>query len=442
MMFAVYTAASSLAFLFTAPYFLIKGLRSGKYLWSLRARLGLDPKLPATKTSPRVWVHAVSLGEVISALELVRRLKEEGFDICVSTGTQSGYKIAQERLDPRIPYFYFPLDWPPAVKRLLDFVQPDLFILVETDVWPNFLAELKRRSIPAVLVNGRMSPRTWAGYRLIKPFTRQVLNLFNVMICQSQTDRNRILSLGASPERTYATNSLKYDRPAPKTGPAVRNELLHESGLPDGLWLVGGSTHSGEEEILLDIYKSLLPNYPSLRLLLAPRKRRRFEPVWRQIQKRGLIAARQTGPRPDPNTHVFLLDTQGELDRYYEIADITFIGGSLPGSGPRGGCNLLEPAARSKPILFGPLMYDFHEIAVTMVEAGGGRCVTNAAELKSALIELLDNPEKRSLMGQRAGKAFESQPKALDLIMELISQSMAASPSGKDEAMPGSPDVH
>ena len=356
----------------------------------------------------------MSLGETVSALVLARRLEQAGFEVCFSTTTRSGREAALVGLPNPKRVIQFPFDWPPAVRRVQNQVRPDLFVLVETDIWPNFLARLNRLGIPSVLVNARVSPRSFAGYRLMGRWWTRVLKCFDFIGVQSESDRSRMLELGAPIDRLAVTGNLKFDRPAPETGPAVRDRLLQETGLPSGVWLAGGSTHPGEDEALLDLFADLHSDYQDLKLLLAPRNKSRFEPVWRSIREKGLPAARFTGPGPSVDTLIFLLDTLGELDRFYEIADIVFVGKSLPVVREGGGHNLLEPAARFKPMLFGPRMENFEEIARLMVSAGGGVQVSDTAHLKRAVVDLLNDPARRFEMGRRARSVFEAHQGALE----------------------------
>ncbi|MFH1090094.1 MAG: 3-deoxy-D-manno-octulosonic acid transferase [Pseudomonadota bacterium] len=422
MMFPLYTLGYGAAVLTASPFYLVRGLRSGKYWWSLPDRLGLRrPRLPKPeKDAPRIWLHALSLGEVVSAAPLAERLLGLGCEVCLSTTTRSGFEIARKSIPSDAARLPFPLDWPPAIRRIQRSVRPDLFVLVETDVWPNFLAGLKQAGVPAVLVGGRISPRSLAGYRLIKGFWKRVLDLFACIGCQTQLDRERILSLGARPEKVVVTGNLKFDRPIPESGPEMRKRLLAQTGLPDRPWLVAGSTHPGEDEIILRVYGRLKAGQASLGLILAPRNRERFEPVWRLIITGGHRAGRRTGPAPTPETEVFLLDTYGELDGFYELADVVFVGKSLPVPGEGGGHNLLEPAARSKPVLFGPRMHNFPAVAQAMSEAGGGRQVADEEELYSTLDELLSQPARRTDMGRRAKRVIEEHRGALDRTMDLI----------------------
>ncbi|MBW2085494.1 MAG: hypothetical protein JRI54_05650, partial [Deltaproteobacteria bacterium] len=337
MMFPLYTLAYCGATMALSPYYLVKGLASGKYLWSLSARLGVADISLEPKSTFRIWVHTLSLGETLSVLALITRLKNEGYEVCLSTTTRSGRQIARARFSEKAKIIQFPYDWPPAVRRVQDKVQPDLFVLVETDIWPNFLARLERERIPIVLINARVSPRSYARYRLVKRWWRRVLNLFTFIGVQTVLDKQRMLDLGAGSDRVVVTGNLKFDQPQPEAGSGVLESLLAESGLPRGVWLVGGSTHPGEDEALLEIFTELAPSFPELKLLLAPRNKSRFEPVWRLIQQRNLKAARRSGPKPCADMTIFLLDTQRELERFFEIADVVFIGNSLPGSGEGGG---------------------------------------------------------------------------------------------------------
>lgn len=424
MNFPLYSILYGAAMVTAAPYYLIHGRKSGKYAWNLAARLGWDPPLLPPKTRPRIWVHALSLGEVQSAVELVKALATEGFDLCWSTTTRTGYDAAAKRL-PDIPRFSLPLDLPSAITRTIDAVQPDLLVLIETDLWPNLLAGLANRFIPTILLNARLSPRSFRGYSFIKGLWGRVLNLLTIIACQTEADREKFLALGAKSQSVRVTGNLKFDRSVPETGPEVRRRMLMETGLPDGTWLVAGSTHQGEEEVLLSIFEALRHSFSELHLLIAPRDQGRFDSVWRLIHHRNIIAGRRTASPPPDDCQVFLLDTFGELDRFYEIADVVFVGKSLAGAGEGGGQNLLEPALRSKPVLFGPLMHNFAQVAQLMIHNGGGRQVQDAADLESVLEQLLLNPDIRQDMGRRAAAGLELHRGAIKANVELINNIMA-----------------
>lgn len=421
MKFPFYTFIYGLALILALPYYLIKGLRTGKYLKDLRERAGLQAFALGPKFGLRVWVHALSLGETHTALALVNRLVLAGYDVCMSATTRSGIQAAQEKKPPGVKIIPFPLDLSFSIRRIAQMADPDLFVLVETDIWPNLLAHLYKKGIPAILVNAKVSARSFARFKLIQWWWKRVLGLFAVMGMQTEIDRQRMLSLGADPDRVRLTGNIKFDGPRPSTGPDVRQALLAEAGLPPGQWLVAGSTHEGEDEVLLDIAARLRPEFPDLRLLLVPRNRVRFEPVWHLIKESGLSAARRTGSPPDMNTRVFLLDTQGELARFYEVADLVFIGKSLAGPGEGGGHNPLEPAIREKPLIFGPRMHNFEDISALLLSAGGAVQATDKDDLFHLVRDLLSDSEKQRHVGHAARRVVESHQGALDSVMNMIS---------------------
>ncbi|MEW6264674.1 MAG: 3-deoxy-D-manno-octulosonic acid transferase [Thermodesulfobacteriota bacterium] len=424
MTFPLYTLAYTAAAGLAAPFYLARGLVQGKYLWSLTARLGWSRPLLPAKGATRIWIHALSLGEVLSSVEMVKRLAAEGHDLCLSTTTRSGFEAVRRRLN-LFPLTPLPLDFPRSVRRTIEALSPDLFVLVETDIWPNLLAGLKRAGVPSVLAGARVSPRSLAGYRRLGRFWGRVLNHFSLIGCQSDLDRDRMLALGAGFEKLVVTGSLKFDQPRPETGPEVRARLLAQTGLPEGRWLVAGSTHDGEEDVLLDVFESLLPGFPDLRLLLAPRDQDRFGAVWRLIDKRGLPAGRRGAFPSGREVRVFLLDSLGELDLFYELARVVFVGKSLPGKGEGGGHNLIEPAARGKPVLFGPRMHNFPEIARLLAESGGGRRVTGAGDLLVVLTRLLSDDESCREMGLRAQEALAGHRGAVKKTINLIERVLA-----------------
>lgn len=423
MKFPIYTVIYGAAATAFAPFYMIRGLKSNKYLWSVSARLGLRlPVIPAGK-GKRVWLHALSLGEVLSVEPLVKKIRAAGYDVCLSTTTRSGADIAAEKF-PDIPRFSLPLDLPSAVRKVAAAVNPDIFVLMETDVWPNLLAEMNRRRIPAVLVNARLSPRSFSGYRKIKKFWGVVLNQFTKIGCQTNLDYDRLRFFTEDPNLISITGNLKYDRPEPETGRGIRRALLSETGLPEGFWIAAGSTHPGEEDILLNVYKKLSGKHDNLKMMIAPRNKARFDSVWKLIGRSGLKAARRSEGVPESDIDVFLLDTLGELDRFYELGDVVFVGKSLPVPGEGGGHNLLEPAVRKKPVLFGPRMHNFPEITKLLKDSGGGIEATDAEDLTAILDDLLSNPEKRTHLGLKASQCIEPHRGALQRTFDLIESAL------------------
>lgn len=424
MSFPLYSIFYGAAALLASPYYLARGLKQDKYLWNLKTRMGIDLVSPEAGQGPRVWVHAMSLGEVVSSTELVRELKEQGYKVCISTTTRSGAEIAEKNL-PDFFRFSLPFDLPLFVDRVITAIKPDVFVLVETDIWPNLLAGLSKADTPAVLVGGRISPRSLAGYKLIRSFWSRVLNRFEHICCQSSLDLKRFLALGANEDIMSITGNLKFDRKDIESGPEAAKKILEQAGLPDGPWIVCGSTHPGEEDIILDIFRRLKTENPGWRLIIAPRNKSRFEAVWRLIQQTGLPAARRSKGIPHAAPDIFLLDTLGELDAFYEIGDIVFVGKSLPTPGEGGGHNLLEPAVRAKPVLFGPRMHNFPEISRLIAEAKGGIMVADVRQLEAAFRNLISDPELRIKMGLRALAAIEPHKGAVARTVKVIEAVLA-----------------
>ncbi|MCI0548151.1 MAG: 3-deoxy-D-manno-octulosonic acid transferase [Candidatus Rokubacteria bacterium] len=386
---------------------------------ALRDRGGdLAPDLPS---EPRCWVHAVSVGEALAAVPLVEgiRARWPALAVVVTTVTPTGAAIVRERLGAGAAHRYFPIDLPRPVARALDAVRPRFFIAMETELWPNFLRALARRRIPAMIANGRISDRSFRRYRWIRFLMARVLADIAVFAMQSAEDARRIIALGAPPERVRVTGSLKSDL-LPEAADA-RPRWTARLGLePDDLLLVAGSTHRGEEEAVLDAFQRLRASFETLRLVLAPRHLERLPEVEALVAGRRLGAARRSrldvGGPPAP---VVLLDTIGELAEIYGVAALAFVGGSLV---PVGGHNVLEPALRRKPVLFGPHVENFRESASLLLSAGAAIMVHDALELERALEPLLKSPARRAEMGDAGRRAVESRQGAVKETLGLVAE--------------------
>lgn len=381
-------------------------------------RLGL--RLPDPAPGPTIWVHAVSLGEVVAVAPLVRALRRRypGWRILVSTVTETGREAVEQRLAGAATHCYAPLDFPWTVSRVAKAINPAVYLFVETERWPNLLRILTRRGVPCLLVNGRMSSRTFSGYRLVRPFARQVSACMEACLVQSDRDAERVAALGVARERVHVTGNLKFDQALPE-----REGLSRESlGLAeDDLLFVAGSTHPGEEEQLLTGYAALVRVFPSLVLLLAPRHIERVARVEAAVRAAGLLPVRRTvlasggGPRSGPR--VVILDTRGELAVAYRHAEVAFVGGTLA---PVGGHNLLEPAQWAKPVLFGPDTDHCEEVARLLLDAGGGVRIADATELEARTADLLRDESRRREMGRAAQAVVVENRGALDRSLELI----------------------
>jgi 3-deoxy-D-manno-octulosonic-acid transferase len=343
--------------------------------------------------------------------------------IVLTTGTPTGARIVADRLGGRAVHRYFPVDLPGPVRRALDAVRPRFFIGLETELWPNFLRALARRRVPSMVANGRVSDRSFRRYRRVRWLVARMLSGVSVFAMQSQEDARRIIALGAAPERVVVTGNLKADlgSAAVDLEPEWRRRLDLPAGTP--LW-IAGSTHPGEEAPVLDVHATLAARRPGLRLLLAPRHPERAAEVVRLVEARGWPAARRTelDGAGAPGA-VIVLDTVGELAQLYQLADVVFVGGSLV---PTGGHNMLEPAQRRKPVVFGPHTENFRETAERLLAAGGAVAVRDADELAREMLALLESEERRRRMGDAGFAAAAGQSGAVRETMALIERHLIA----------------
>lgn len=417
MIHALYSAGLTAALVAYAPVLLVRRLRGHGYRANIGQRLGRggNPLPPA----PRAWVHAVSVGEALTAAPLVDAIRRRWPEVSIllTTVTPTGARIVTDQMAGAATHRYFPLDLPGAVGRALDDVRPRFFIAMETELWPNFLRALGRRGIPSMIANGRISDRSFRRYRLAGRFLARVLERVTVFAMQSQEDARRIIALGAPPERVVVTGSLKAD--AEPEDPAARELWERLLGLaPDEQVWIAGSTHRGEDEALLDAFLRLRPRFPRLVLVLAPRHPERAPEVDRLIRERGLVPLRRSElPRERTRDGVIVLDTVGELARLYRVGHVVYVGGSLV---PSGGHNMLEPALRGLPVLFGPHTENFRESAQLLIDARGAQMVADPAELESAVATLLADPAAARAMGERARAAVVSRQGGVQATIELI----------------------
>jgi len=417
------------AALLLVPYWLVKGLRHGKYLSNLGERLGLSfpalAKLPADSTGA-IWIHAVSVGEALSGITLARRLKETypNRPLIISTATQTGQALARERMPFADAIIYFPLDWTFCGRRAFDAVRPSVVLVLETEIWPNFLREAGRRKIPILFVSGRISDRSFARYQsylgvfgfFLRPFLRDALSNASSFLMQSEKDAERVRALGARADRVRVSGNLKYDLELPAPTPLsnwLATEIKRSGRSPI---IVAGSVVATEEPHALIAFGTLQGEYPKALLVLAPRKPESFNDAaefidesHRKFIRRSRLAIpgpaskqsdgnSNTATIPDDVT-VLLLDSIGELASLYGLADGAFVGGSLVSSG---GHNILEPAAFGKIPVFGPSMENFAEIASRFVSAGAAIQVESPEDVGVAWIELFRDPERMKKMSEKA----------------------------------------
>ena len=412
-MYPVYSFVTLLVMVLASPYFLYQALRHRKYIGSLRQRLGSLPVSFNVDGDASIWVHAVSVGEVLTARPLIAELRERypRLRLFLSTTTLSGQQLARRHLSEVDAVFYFPFDWAFTARRTLSLVQPKLFVMMETEIWPNLLRECRRRGVRTVMVNGRISYRSFPRYRLIKPFFRRVLADIDRFCVQGEETARRLVELGADQARVTVTGSLKFDAlEPPVAAPAVvsvgtgrgRERVLRFFRLsPNRSVIVAGSTLRGEEEAVIKAFQRIRAMGGNPLLVIAPRHPERFAEVERLCRHEGLATVRRTALAIDaePRADAVVLDTIGELAQVYQIATAVFVGGSLV---PAGGHNILEPALFGKPIVFGPHMQNFGEIAEAFLANGAAVQVRSDRELEDVLTGLMTDPVRRARLGAAA----------------------------------------
>ncbi len=419
-----------LIFIISALIYLPIYLFRRKFHQGFLARLGFLP-LDLKLNSP-IWIHAVSVGEAMAIKELVKELKRvyPTKKFIISTVTPTGNKIAQGIAQKGDFVTYLPLDFSLIVRCSLNKIKPSLFIIAETEIWPNLITQLFRRKIPVILVNARISDRAFSGYRKIKLLLKPVLEKISLFCAQTDRDAQRFKALGVPGGKIRVTGNMKFD-----TTPACRQagitqikstdytDYKAKLGLKDNeKILVAGSTHPGEEEIILSVYKKLLDEFSGLRLLIAPRHPERTRDIEKIVIKYGLnlVKVSQLASLPVCQLNrptVFILDTIGELLSFYAIADIVFVGGSLI---KKGGHNILEPASQGKPILFGPYMFNFRDIVDLFLVHQAAILVYNTEELKRKIKELLSKPEEAADLGRRARDLISENRGATQRTLDII----------------------
>jgi 3-deoxy-D-manno-octulosonic-acid transferase len=428
-MYLGYSLLLSLGLIVLIPHFLFQALAHGKYIAGLRQRLG---SIPPVNGKPVIWLHCVSVGETQAARPLAKRLKQQfpHHDLVVSTITLTGQTLARDVFRNQAKsVFYFPFDWGWTVRRALKAVNPAVVLIMETELWPNFLRECKTRRIPVALVNGRISRQSYRRYRLIKSFFRRVLSSLSIAVMQSEADAARLEELGMPRERLFTAGNLKFD--AEHTGELtgkteeLRKRFAFDSNVP---LILAASTHGPEEDIIVESIQKLKQ---PVRLMLAPRHPERFNEVAGLLQKSGLSWTRRTNPpdASDADASVILLDTIGELPATYSLAQIVFVGGSIV---DKGGHNVLEPAAAGATVVTGAHTHNFHAIVDLMNEAGALvqlpalEAAAASEELAYMFEKLLASPAEREELGRRAKQLITANKGAADRTIQLITPPILA----------------
>ena len=410
----LYSAALYLLAPITLYHLIWRGFRQRAYFQRWGERYA---SYPAVGAETPLWLHAVSVGEVNAAAPLVTRLLHDHPDLrlVVTTITPTGSERVQALWGDAVTHVYLPYDLPGAVARFLDHFKPKLALIVETELWPNLLFGARDRGIPTYILNARLSARSLRGYRVLEQLIRRALRSVSLIAAQSENDGKRFIKLGAYPQRVVVTGNLKFDTLPVDNTDFVR-EFRRRHG-PGPVW-IAASTHEDEEAAVLEAHAKVLQAYPDALLLWAPRHPERFRAVAQRAVEAGLAAATRSQQHwPSRETQVFVVDTLGELARFYACAQIAFVGGSLQ---PIGGHNLLEPAATGTAILSGPHLHNFADIAKRLREADAMRIVEDAPALAAALLELFADEDARERMAEHALQLLQAGRGALERTMALI----------------------
>jgi len=422
-MYFLYNLIISIFFIIAFPYFLIRSVFAPRYRAGLKEKLGFisRSKRLVLSNQPNIWLHAVSVGEILASLPLIELIKKNcpEHQLVVSTTTLTGQEIARKRISGVI-IIYFPLDLLWIVSRVLNIIEPSVFLVAESEIWPNFFKQAYRHKIPIVLFNGRISNFSYSRYKKLGLFFRHVLSFISSFGMQTELDARRIISLGGEARRVKVTGNTKFD--ALERLDARETEMLKEEfKISDkDLILVAGSTHPGEEEIILKCFLELKKEFTNLRLILCPRHLERLNEVEGIISHFGLSFLRRTQLAIDETRKaplVFLLDTIGELAKIYSLATVVFVGGSLV---PKGGQNILEPVNFGKPTIFGHYISNFQEIAELIENSGIGFRIQNGTELCGKISLLLKDKQLREDIKNKAGLIIDNNKGASVKNFEII----------------------
>ena len=412
----LYTLAMFLATPLLVLRLLARGVRSRPYHRRWPERFGFfDP--PGFSGS--LWVHAVSVGEVNAAEPLIKALRRDypNAPLVITTVTPTGTARVHQLFGDSVFHVYLPYDLPYAVGRFLKKIRPRLALIVETEIWPNLYFACRRRGIPLMIVNARLSERSLRGYKPLRGLLRSALRCVRLIAAQSRCDAARYRLIGAPAERVLVCGNLKYDMPVPQQAQATGARLREHWGARRPVW-IAASTHEGEEQAVLEAHLAVLKRLPDALLLIAPRHPERFRPVEHAVRSLGFATGTYGADgMPAQSNQVFVIDAMGRLMPFYAAARLAFVGGSLV---PIGGHNVLEPAALGTPVLVGPHTFNFEEITASLIEHGGALRVSDSHALGGAVLDLLRDDARCRAMGQAAQQVFERERGAVGRLMRLI----------------------
>ena len=409
------------------PFFAFRFIRERRFRERLRQNLGFFPAETLTRVVGRspVWFQAASVGEVVAASSIIREFKRQLPDIpvLISSGTISGYDMAQRIIPEADAVIFYPPDLPGMPDRIVGKILPRAYVPVETELWPNFIRSARQRSIPVIMVNGRIGERSVEHYRQMRRMFTKMLDTVVRFCMQSTVDAQYVIQLGADPHKVIVTGNTKYDQNYSQVTTEEKKVLRQELGLLENVpVLIAGSTHRGEEEILLEVLRQIQGKYPNVKMILAPRDVPRSGGIVELVRRAGVVAELRSKmssltAEQRAEVRVVVLDSIGELGRFYSLADLVFVGGSLVS---HGGHNILEPAAQGKPILVGPHMFNFRDTYALFSKRNACVTVLDGQELAQKTLELLQNKQTAEQMGREAAQIVaENQGAAVRTVEHL-----------------------
>lgn len=410
-MFFLYGILSTIAFLIILPFWLILGLFKPKLTNGFIAKCGLF-STPLLKKNKTILFYGVSVGEVIAIENLIKKTRENfpDINIILMTGTKTGQEIAHKKLGQTCSFIsYFPFDFPFCIKNMLGKIKPDAVFIAETELWPNFAHILNKKKIPLYIINARISDRTYKSYKKLSFIFGSILKKYTAIYPQSKQDCEKLISIGADSETTQIMGNLKFDIKKPDI-----SGLNFEKN-PQHKIILAGSTHSGEDEIILDAFCELKKDLPNLKLIIASRHPERNDNVFKLMQDKGTSSKRSQNANFDEND-IILLDTMGELGKFYSICDVAFIGGSF---NKTGGHNPLEATIFNKPVISGPSTHNFKDIYAILTSTDSAKIV-KPKELKDYLKKLLTNESFYQEASEDCKKVFTQNQGALDFVLKVL----------------------
>ena len=425
-MYILYNILLIIVTLFAIPYYACKMIVTGKYRKSLGPKFGFSsPEIfEEMQGSPRIWIHAVSVGEVTAAAPIVASLRTHFPDACIilSTSTETGQEMARRIVTAATFFIYYPLDIPWVVKKVINQVKPDIFILTETELWPNFINLCKEKCVKIIMVNGRISPRSFKRYAITGFFWKGILNAISELGVISEIDAQRLKIIGMLSSKIHVMGNAKYDSLAAKASQEVQEEIARKLNLSNNeKVLVAGSTHDGEEKIVMTVYRSLLKSYPDFKLIIVPRHPERGQAVCALVREAGfddiITISEINGGRHRAGERIIIIDVIGELFKAYSLATVVFCGGSLV---PKGGQNILEPAAWGKVVFYGPFMEDFRDEKELLERTGAGITIGSGEEFLDGILKIVSDPDALAKRGDEGRKMVVANMGAAERYVAMI----------------------